>query len=155
MPNGHLRHLLLLRPRLATMDQTLVQGSRCDLADEVLVVHQGQVEEHLLQAGHLPVLSRGDRPGGNLDGFRVGAIRPGRTAEDVSRELVEEEQEGQGASRLLCPALQLRGVRLVDKGAELVSDGFVEVWVRHEPSFDGVFPVKPKRDGAIDGGVHG
>lgn len=136
--------------------QGLVARDARDLAHERLVVLEGQVEEDGLEmVVDLLVELAGDAPRGNSEGQRVRGVRVRRAAVHVARELVEEDEQGEGAAwARLSPGIEFVRPRAGDQVAELgEDDGVVRLRVRRgEPVGDGL--VEPECQNGRDVVLH-
>ena len=71
----------------------------------VFRVHQRKVQEHPLDRPELAILRTLQRPLGGGPGFRVPSERPARVAEQHPRELIEDDDLGEGSARGLLPVV--------------------------------------------------
>ena len=109
-------------------------------------------------------MTSGDGFDSDIEGFGVSGEGVRGAAVDVAGELVEEEDEGEGAVRVGGGAARApgvverggRGARLVDERRELGADFGVEGWGGGEPLgvIVGVERGEPEVEDARDVGVH-
>src|SRR5579862_724177 len=126
---GPLREALRLRKRL----ERLHAVDRVALVVEVLAVLERHVEEHSLARHELRLVAPRDRLAATL--ARVGILRERAriVAEEVSRELVEDDHEGQHRGRVASPGFDLAARGLGVQLAESVADLRVELFILAEP----------------------
>ena len=100
------RRLLPSRPFFPSKRHTLIASDRRDLTEQILIVHQRRIEERLLHGLYRPIKPFGDGLHGDIYGLGVrGECVRGITV-DVAGELVEEDEQREGALRGFGPAIK-------------------------------------------------
>lgn len=160
--------------QLAARDERLGQGDARDLRHDRLVVHQRHVEEQRLDhaaavAGRVclwmvwmvvvddmdePVEFARDRRHRDAACLCVRGVRQLRVAVDVTRELVQQEQQREAAPGSVGPVVELVGARLRHEGAEARADLLVEAVAAAEPFLAGRGVREPEGQDLVDFGVH-
>ena len=92
-----------------------------------------QVEEHAVGERIALVEAAGDRLGRDLAGARIAEERLGLAAEDIARELVEQQQQGERAVGRGSPVVEPAHLRLMHQRTEARADVGVECRVLLEP----------------------
>jgi hypothetical protein len=121
---------LLLRvglDRAEELDRALLVGERFRVLER-------DVEEPALDRGELPVEAARERSPGDLPRARVARERARRAAEEVSRQLVEEDLERDRALRRLLPGGEVSAERALDERREAPAAFRVEGRVLREPA---------------------
>src|SRR3954453_12834278 len=79
--------------------QCLEQADRLILVREILGMFERQVDEDPLDGGERRVEAGGDHAARDVPGVRVGGERLGRTPEHIARQLIEQYDQREPASR--------------------------------------------------------
>ncbi len=116
----------LLAQALEAAHGLVLQGQR-------LGVHQGHVEEHTGHHGQALVLAAGHGRVRERLGARIAGEGARLAAEQVARQLVQQEHQGQAAQGRVGPIGQAAGQRFVHQGAVAVAQLLVLLGVETEP----------------------
>src|SRR5215216_8033513 len=124
---------VLRRVRLTRAAQAPEELHGPALVFQVLAVHERHVEEPALYRRQLPVVGMLHRVPGRLARFLVCGVHPRVTAIHVARELVEDDDERQAASRLVLPVVKVARGGLLVNGLEALPDLTIEPGIFGEP----------------------
>ena len=122
-----IRHLGVLRMALPRHRQ------RPMLMMEALAVHEGQAEEQPLRRRQLVIKATREAALGNVQSLGIGGKGARLAAKEVPRDLIEQQDERQGAPRRFLPVVQLPRCRPFMIGSKLPPDRVIERRIAAEP----------------------